>query len=343
LIKDFGEKYKSLENDVDRAKKSEQSLQRSYDKSLVEMKKSQELLTKELKSQSEKIRKELDEQREKNNKDRQQYQKSNLELKSKIVKFEQELILANENYSQAEVRCDRLNLELNELEKKRRSQLLELGVLREKERQETDDRNVKTFQKAQMQLQNEFKVKMEEALHNQKRKQKKDLAVIESQMKDLEKNYREKTEDFVKHKNRLEKELFETKAQKDKNERKMVDKMQNITSSFQKEQDAERMAFEDRSADLYAQLEMEKGRCERLERQISQMEINHRNELDDMKLSFTRQRDSIPSSIEADFENTIAGLKQQVRDLHATVKYLQSQRTTQNSNNNLASLPAGDN
>merc|ERR1711988_1211799 len=156
-------------------------------------------------------------------------------------------------------------------------------------------------------------------------------------MKDLEKNYREKTEDFVKHKNRLEKELFETKAQKDKNERKMVDKMQNITSSFQKEQDAERMAFEDRSADLYAQLEMEKGRCERLERQISQMEINHRNELDDMKLSFTRQRDSIPSSIEADFENTIAGLKQQVRDLHATVKYLQSQRTTQNSNNNLAS------
>ena len=255
------------------------------------MKKSQELLTKELKSQSEKIRKELDEQRERNTKDRQQYQKSNLELKSKIVKFEQELILANENYSQAEVRCDRLNLELNELEKKRRSQLLELGVLREKERQETDDRNVKTFQKAQLQLQNEFKVKMEEALHNQKRKQKKDLAVIESQMKDLEKNYREKTEEFVKHKNRLEKELLETRAQKDKNERKMIDKMQNITSSFQKEQDAERMAFEDRSADLYAQLEMEKGRYERLERQISQMEINHRNELDDLKLSFTRQRD----------------------------------------------------
>ena len=252
----------------------------------------------------------------------------NLEIRNhlkKVSHLEQDLFLANENYSQMEEKAEKLNNELNDLEKRRKQQLLDLGILREQEKQESERKHLQNFEKAAGKMKNEFSMKLEDKLNNLRKKHRKELECLDVQLKDVERKYRDKCSEHEKRKNEFSLTSNNMKTKLKKAERDFSDKVAELKSTYEDLLNKERSVNEEKTAELVAEMQLEKTRFERAERRLTSAELQHRNEIDDLKIKFSKEtEDLLPKTVQLEFENTIDHLRSQVDSLHKTVRGLMS-------------------
>lgn len=151
----------------------------------------------ELKTQNADLRNELESERAKYSKLKDKFHSEKLTANAKNSKLEQDLYLASENFAQSETNRERLDNELTDLDKQRKEQLLELGVLREKEKQEAEVRYIKAFKKAELEIKNQAELKTQEKLEGFRKKNRKTLEVLEAQLKTVESSYRDKCGEYI--------------------------------------------------------------------------------------------------------------------------------------------------
>lgn len=279
----------------------------------------------ELKSQNEDLRKELESERAKFAKLKDRWHSDKLEANAKSSKLEQDLYLANENFAQSEANRERLDDELTELDKQRKEQLLELGVLREKEKQEAEVRYIKAFKKAELEIKNQAELKTQEKLDVFRKKNRKTLEVLEAQLKTVESSYKDKCIEYENRKNEFEKQIEKLQRIKDKEMQDYNKNLAGLKEEFEESLRCERMNNEERIAEIMADCEMERTRVERAERRIEKLGREHRDEIDNLTIKFNKDNeDLLPKEVQVEFENTITKLQKELKDLRRTVKTLMS-------------------
>merc|ERR1712157_589941 len=110
---------------------------------------------------------------------------------------------------------------------------------------------------------------------------------------------------------------------KDKELNEYQKNLENLKLEFEESIRCERLNAEERIAEILADCEMERTRVERAERRIEKLGREHRNEIDDLKIKFSRDtEDLLPKNVQVEFENTIDSLQKELKDLRRTVKTL---------------------
>jgi len=237
--------------------------------------------------------------------------------------LEQDLYLASENFAQSETNRERLDNELTDLDKQRKEQLLELGVLREKEKQEAEVRYIKAFKKAELEIRNQAELKTQEKLDGFKKKNRKTLEVLEAQLKTVESSYRDKCGEYDNRKNEFHNQIEKLQRIKDKEMNDYNKNLEMLKNEFSESLRCERMQAEERIAEIMADCEMERTRVERAERRIEKLGREHRDDIDNLKMNANRENeDLLPREVQSEFEHTIDGLQKELKDLRRTVKTL---------------------
>ena len=119
-------------------------------------------------------------------------------------------------------------------------------------------------------------------------------------------------------------------SQKKKSEREASDKINELKLTYEDLLHKERNNTEEKITEYTAELQLEKTRLERAERRLQQAELFHRNEIDDLKMKFSKEtEDLLPKTVQSEFESTINHLREQVSGLHRTVKSLVAKHKVQ--------------
>merc|ERR1719378_1779448 len=321
IITDLTERLNNSEELLERVKSEKRSQAKLHEKSLNDLKASQDLYCSELKSQNDELRREVEAERVRFGKLKDKYHSEKLEANAKQSKLEQDLFLASENLAQSEANKERLDNEITQLDKQRKEQLLELGVLREKEKQEAEVRYIKAFQKAELEIKNQCELKLQEKIAAFKKKHRKELDMLDAHLKNVEASYKDKCTEYDHRKSEFSAQIEKLQRFKDKEQSTYQANLDQMRQEFEENLHCERLAAEERVAEIMADCEMERTRVERAERRIEKLGREHRNEIDDLKSKFSRDtEDLLPKSVQMEFESTIDSLHGELKDLRRTVK-----------------------
>lgn len=252
--------------------------------------------------------------------DLEQKMKNCVEEKEHII--EEQKKQNHESMVSMEVQIRELREELVSANALRRTQLVELGLLREEERQKAAREHDGIVNKLEAEIDRQrLTMHQQHATELDKQSLK-----TKSRLEALEKDYQQRLEraydrinEMQQKEHGLRDELSKTLAE---NEQQLTD---NIA---RKDDDAKRLRlqFESKNTSLAVELESEREKFHSIQRQFQKVEYDLKDKVTKVRMEYEeRMKGYLPASLKKDMEDTISCLRSQVSSLQQRVSILQEE------------------
>ncbi|XP_055954492.1 centrosomal protein of 112 kDa isoform X3 [Patella vulgata] len=231
----------------------------------------------------------------------------------------------NKTMRELETQLRELREELVQSNQLRKQQLVELGLLREEEKQkmqrdhELEITRMRTDSEQQrLELQKTHSFEMEQMLQK-----------TSGRLKDLEKENDEKMKNFIENISSLQTTIdhlrTENKRIKEKGDKKVID----IDVQHEDEKKAIRKQYSNSMQKISQELDVQRKKVRNLERQLQKEESDYEEKVTRLKLNYEeRIRGLIPTEVRQELEDTIEALKSQVYSLQQRASVLQDEVDT---------------
>lgn len=221
-----------------------------------------------------------------------------------------------------ELQIQELREEVVQANQLRKQQLVELGLLREEEKQKM----LREHENEVIKLRSEMEQQRLDLQKTHSTELEKMLEKTNSRLKDIEREYNERGQkatetigEFQANINHLRDEI---KRVRDVGEKKC----QDVSQRYEDEKKSVKKQYNCNMDSLQREIESQQSRNRQLERRLEQMEADHEEKITHLKLSFEEKlRGLVPSSVRQELEDTIGSLKSQINSLQQKTLILQEE------------------
>lgn len=228
------------------------------------------------------------------------------ELEQQVRELREELIQANSTH---------------------KTQLMELSLLREEEKQtyKRQDENSQMKSKSQLeqqrlQLQREHSSEMEQILEK-----------TNNRIKQMEEEYTTRSSKGQQVVETLEEEIKKLKEENNCTRTNLEKKLAQTTAKYEEEKASAKKHHSSISKSLQQDVETQKTMVRHLEKRIQQVELDAQEKLSRLRLQHEEKiKGLMPASLREDLEDTIESLRQQISVLQSRTRVLQEELDTRN-------------
>ncbi|XP_061173000.1 centrosomal protein of 112 kDa-like isoform X3 [Saccostrea echinata] len=224
--------------------------------------------------------------------------------------------------SQYERQIQELREEVVQANQLRKQQLVELGLLREEEKQKM----LREHESEVIKLRSEMEQQRLDLQKTHSTELEKMLEKTNARLKDIEREYNERGQKATETIGELQANINhlrdEVKRVRDVGEKKC----QDISQRYEDEKKSIKKQYNSNMESLQREIDSQQARNRQLERRLEQMEADHEEKITHLKLSFEEKlRGLIPSSVRQELEDTITSLKSQINSLQQKTLILQEE------------------
>eukprot|EP00105_Crassostrea_gigas_P003375 XP_011416201.1 PREDICTED: centrosomal protein of 112 kDa isoform X4 [Crassostrea gigas] len=221
-----------------------------------------------------------------------------------------------------ELQIQELREEVVQANQLRKQQLVELGLLREEEKQKM----LREHENEVTKLRSEMEQQRLDLQKTHSTELEKMLEKTNSRLKDIEREYNERGQKATETIGELQANINhlreEIKRVRDVGEKKC----QDVSQRYEDERKSVKKQYNCNMDSLQREIESQQSRNRQLERRLEQMEADHEEKITHLKLSFEEKlRGLVPSSVRQELEDTIGSLKSQINSLQQKTLILQEE------------------
>lgn len=221
-----------------------------------------------------------------------------------------------------ELQIQELREEVVQANQLRKQQLVELGLLREEEKQKM----LREHENEVTKLRSEMEQQRLDLQKTHSTELEKMLEKTNSRLKDIEREYNERGQKSTETIGELQANINhlreEIKRVRDVGEKKC----QDVSQRYEDEKKSVKKQYNCNMDSLQREIESQQSRNRQLERRLEQMEADHEEKITHLKLSFEEKlRGLVPSSVRQELEDTIGSLKSQINSLQQKTLILQEE------------------
>ncbi|XP_065942941.1 centrosomal protein of 112 kDa isoform X4 [Magallana gigas] len=221
-----------------------------------------------------------------------------------------------------ELQIQELREEVVQANQLRKQQLVELGLLREEEKQKM----LREHENEVTKLRSEMEQQRLDLQKTHSTELEKMLEKTNSRLKDIEREYNERGQKATETIGELQANINhlreEIKRVRDVGEKKC----QDVSQRYEDEKKSVKKQYNCNMDSLQREIESQQSRNRQLERRLEQMEADHEEKITHLKLSFEEKlRGLVPSSVRQELEDTIGSLKSQINSLQQKTLILQEE------------------
>ncbi|XP_053390844.1 centrosomal protein of 112 kDa-like isoform X3 [Mercenaria mercenaria] len=204
----------------------------------------------------------------------------------------------------------------------RKQQLVELGLLREEEKQtmqreqETEMNKLRSeMEQQRLELQKTHSTEMEHV-----------LGKTNDRLKQIEREYSERAQKSADTISELHATINQLRGDMKKQRESSDNKLSELVSKYDEEKKILKKHYNSNLSTVQKELESKYTKIRQLERQLDQQETDQDEKITHLKMSFEeKMRGLMPSSIRTELENTIESLKSQISSLQQKCTLLQEE------------------
>ncbi|XP_062621542.1 centrosomal protein of 112 kDa-like isoform X5 [Saccostrea cucullata] len=224
--------------------------------------------------------------------------------------------------TQYERQIQELREEVVQANQLRKQQLVELGLLREEEKQKM----LREHESEVIKLRSEMEQQRLDLQKTHSTELEKMLEKTNARLKDIEREYNERGQKATETIGELQANINhlrdEVKRVRDVGEKKC----QDVSQRYEDEKKSVKKQYNSNMESLQREIDSQQARNRQLERRLEQMEADHEEKVTHLKLSFEEKlRGLIPSSVRQELEDTITSLKSQINSLQQKTLILQEE------------------
>ncbi|XP_078313648.1 centrosomal protein of 112 kDa-like isoform X7 [Crassostrea virginica] len=224
--------------------------------------------------------------------------------------------------TQYERQIQELREEVVQANQLRKQQLVELGLLREEEKQKM----LREHESEVTKLRSEMEQQRLDLQKTHSTELEKMLEKTNARLKDIEREYNERglkaTETIGELQANISHLRDEVKRVRDVGEKKC----QDVSQRYEDEKKSVKKQYNSNMDSLQREIDSQQSRNRQLERRLDQMEADNEEKITHLKLSFEEKlRGLIPSSVRQELEDTITSLKSQINSLQQKTLILQEE------------------
>lgn len=228
------------------------------------------------------------------------------ELEQQIRELREELIQANSTH---------------------KTQLMELSLLREEEKQ--------TFKRQDENSQMKFKSQLEQQRLQLQREHSSEMEQIldktNNRIKQMEEEYTTRSSKGHQVVETLEEEIKKLKEENNRTRTNLEKKLAQTTAKYEEEKASAKKHHSSIAKSLQQDVETQKTMVRHLEKRIQQVELDSQEKLSRLRLQHEEKiKGLMPASLREDLEDTIESLRQQISVLQSRTRVLQEELDTRN-------------
>ncbi|XP_072043099.1 LOW QUALITY PROTEIN: centrosomal protein of 112 kDa-like [Amphiura filiformis] len=204
----------------------------------------------------------------------------------------------------------------------RKQQLVELGLLREEEKQKAN----REYQTMVSQLQSEMEQTKLRLQKEHGAEMERTLQQTNDRLKGIEKEYTQRLEKSNETVRNLQDKISALKEQTDSSRQRLQQEVEARISRIENEKDVLREEHAAYLKSLHQDVDKQQGHMKQLERRLTQQQLDHQEQMTRLKQEYTdKMRGLMPATVQQELENTITSLKTQVNMLQKRAALLEEE------------------